>query len=390
MSPTNPSPDHDAAGHDAAGNPLTPPIQAQAVDDAAPGAGPARRPPPPPPPPRRRGRFWFWLGWLGFALCGVTLLTQCSARRDYFDVTGGITEKYHSGAADATDKIAIIAVRGLIMDGHGFVKNQIDRVRADQNVKAVVLRVDSPGGTVTGADFIYHHLEKLRQERNLPIVVSMGSIATSGGYYVSMAVGTAPRTIYAEPTTTTGSIGVIMPHYDLSGLLAKFEIEDDSIVSHPRKQLLSMTRPMSADDRKLVQDYVDESFARFKQIVKSGRPALQAANQDDRLTDPQSGRDLATGEVFTATQAKRFGLVDQIGFLEDVIDRAVELAQLDPQKVRVVQYQRPVTLSGMLGMAQAKQSGITLEQLMEWSAPRAYYLATTLPVWASSNRARDP
>jgi len=314
----------------------------------------------------------------------MTLLAQCSARRDYYDVTGGITEKYHSGAKNAKDKVAVIVVRGLIVDGHGFVKQQIDRVRADKAVKAVILRVESPGGTVTGADYIYHHLNKLRIDRDLPMVVSMGSIATSGGYYVSMAVGDQPGSIFAEPTTTTGSIGVIMPHYDLSGLLAKLQIEDDSIVSNPRKQLLSMTRPMSAEDRDLVQEYVDESFNRFKQIVKAGRPALAKANPGDGLLDPRTNRDLATGEVFTATRAREYGLVDKIGFLEDAIDRVIELARLDPKNVRIVEYRRPVTLPSMLGLTQARQPGVSIEQILEWSAPRAYYLATTLPIWLRS------
>ncbi len=125
------------------------------------------------------------------------------------------------------------------MEGDGFVKRQIDRVRKDAQVKAVVVRIDSPGGTVTGSDYIYHHLKKLREDRSLPLVVSMGSIAASGGYYIAMAVGDQEKSIFAEPTTTTGSIGVIVPHYDLSGLMARYDVRDDSISSHPRKQILS-------------------------------------------------------------------------------------------------------------------------------------------------------
>ena len=104
--------------------------------------------------------------------------------------------------------MAIITVSGVIVDGDGYVKKQIERVRQDEDVKAIVLRVNTPGGTVTGSDYILHHLNRLRAERKLPLVVSMGSVAASGGYYVSMAVGDQPQSIYAEPTTTTGSIGV--------------------------------------------------------------------------------------------------------------------------------------------------------------------------------------
>ncbi len=212
----------------------------------------------------------------------------------------------------------------------------------------------------------------------------MGSIAASGGYYVSMAVGDQPQSIYAEPTTTTGSIGVIVPHYDISGLLARFDVQDDSVMSHPRKRMLSMTRSMSEENREIVQQYVDDSFARFKSIVYAGRPQLKAANQDQQLVDPNTGRDLATGEIFPAPRAVEYGLVDQIGFIEDAIDRAVELAQLDASQVRVVQYQRPVSLMSLVGVAEAAEQQQELKTLLELATPRAYYLATSLPLWLSS------
>ena len=138
----------------------------------------------------------------------------------YVQTDPDIHEKLHSGSATASAKVAIIAVKGAIMESDGFVKRQIDRVRNDDDVKAIVVRVDSPGGTVTASHYIYHHLKKLQKDKEeasgeeFPMVVSMGSIAASGGYYVSMAVGDAPDTIYAEETTWTGSIGVIIPSYD--------------------------------------------------------------------------------------------------------------------------------------------------------------------------------
>ena len=375
-------------------NPANPSNPAPAPGpDPAPAAtpqAPAAAPTPPQiiiqqqAPPRRR--LLSWLAWIGLAVCGYMLFSQWSARSEYYDVTEGIREKYHSGNKTASDKVAIISVRGVILEGDGFVKRQIDRVRQDDQVKAIVVRVDSPGGTVTGSDYIYHHLKKLHKQRGIPLVVSMGSLAASGGYYVAMAVGDEQNSIFAEPTTTTGSIGVIVPHYDLSGLLQKFEVRNDSIVSHPRKQLLSTTRPMSAEDRQIIQAYVDESFERFKEIVKAGRPALKRSNKGQELIDAQTGRDLATGEVFTATVAKQLGLVDRIGFIEDAIERAIELAQLDKGRVRVVQYQRPPTLMGWVGMAEAPQPGLSLATLLELNTPRAYYLATSLPILSSSRR----
>ena len=124
----------------------------------------------------------------------------------------------------------------------------------------VVLRVDSPGGTVTGSDYLYHHIKQLREELELPMVVSMGSLCASGGYYIAMAVGQGEDLIFAEPTTWTGSIGVVIPHYDLAGLLASWNVEDDSIASHPLKLLGSPTREMTAEDREILQQLVDDHF----------------------------------------------------------------------------------------------------------------------------------
>jgi len=335
---------------------------------------------PAPPPPRRR-RMGAWIGWMGFVACAVLLMRHYSVEREYYDTTAGVRERFHSGNRTATDKIAIISVTGVILEGDGFVKQQIDRVARDSHVRAVVLRINSPGGTVTGSDYLYHHLCRLGDDRELPIVVSMGSRAAGGGYYLAMAVGDRPRSIFAEPTTTTGSIGVIVPHYDLSQFLNRFDIKNDSISSHPRKQLLSMTRAMSPDGRQIIQAYVNESFERFKAIVKRGRPALRRSNPDGALRDPETGVDLATGEIFTATRAKRFGLVDEIGFIEQAIDRAAELAGLEPNAARVVQFARPATLTGMLGFAQGPSSGsawppaVTWSQFLEWTVPRAYFLA---------------
>ena len=235
-------------------------------------------------------RFMAWIGWAGFLFCLVYLLGQFYLFNDYFDTTEGMRERFHSGSAKAKDKIAIIAVRGVIMSGDGFVKQQIDRVRSDDSIKAVVLRVESPGGTVAGSDYIYHHLKRLRDERELPIVVSMGSVAASGGYYISMAVGDQEKSIYAEPTTTTGSIGVIIPHVDISGLMKKYDISDDSIMSHERKRMLTMTRKMTPEHRQILQDYVDQAFGRFKKVVHEGRPVYRdkPGEVKDPETDPGS------------------------------------------------------------------------------------------------------
>ena len=317
----------------------------------------------------RFGRFFGILGWIGLLLCIPTILAMKAQQQDYFGTTNSIAERFHSGSKSASDKVAIVKVRGAIMEGTGYIKNQIDRVAEDENVKGIVLRVNSPGGTVSGSDYIYHQLNEMLDDREIPLVVSMGPLAASGGYYISMAVGDQEDSIFAEPTTTTGSIGVIMPHYDISGLLEKYDVKNDAIVSHPRKQLLSMTKEISEEDRKVLQRYVDQAFDRFKGIVLDGRPEFQA--------NPEKLDELATGEIFSAEQAEIDGLVDRIGFLDDAVDRCIELTGLDKENVRVVKYKRPVTLLEAAGVSvNAKDSQM---QLLEMTVPRAYYMLTTLP-----------
>ena len=287
-----------------------------------------------------------------------------------------VREKYFSHSKFARDKVVIMPLEGLILDGEGFMKKQIDQVIEDESVKAVVLRVDSPGGTVFGSHSIYHYLTKMREKRKIPLVVSMGSVAASGGYYVSMAVGDTPKSIFAEPTTWTGSIGVIIPHYDAAELAQKIGVKEDSVASHRLKGMGSLLRPMTEEERAIFQGLVDESFNRFKEVVKSGRPKFR---QQPELLDK-----LATGQVFPAEQAKAEGLIDEIGFLEDAIDRAIELAGLDPANVRVVKYQKELSLMDVfLGdtvRIDIGPAGMDWRSLLEMNVPRAYYLFYQGPV----------
>lgn len=319
---------------------------------------------------------------LGIAV--ITIIGQSASYRSYFSPADAPKEKYHSLSETATDKIAIIKVEGAILDADGFVKKQIDRVREDETVKAIVLRIDSPGGTVTASDFLYHHLRDMVKDRELPIVVSMGSICASGGYYMAMAAGEGEDVIYAEPTTWTGSIGVVIPHYDISGLLESWKIEDDSIASHKYKLMGSPTRKLTPEEEveedKLLQELVDESFERFKQIVLSGRPKLKG--------DEETLKEATTGRIFTAEQAQRLKLVDKIGFLDVAINRAAKLAGREPSTLRCVHYEEPPSsLSMLLGAKSgvAPSGKIDLSAVLDLTAPRAYYLCTWLPAILSNN-----
>lgn len=356
--------------------------------EPAPGAA-ASSPPPQivvqQPPPPMFGRFGRYL-LLALIVCVMIIIGQAASYRSYFSPPGGPQEKFHSLNGEATDKIAVLRIEGGIIDSDGFVKQQIDRIRDDRSVKAVVLRIDSPGGTVTASDYLYHKLRELSDERELPMVVSMGSICASGGYYLAMAAGDEPDIIFAEPSTWTGSIGVVIPHYDFSGLLAQWNVKDDSIASHPNKLMGSPTRELApeerAEERELLQTLVDESFERFKSIVRAGRPQL--AGDDDAMDKA------TTGQVFSAEQAKTLGLVDKIGFLDDAIDRAAELAGRDPGDLRAIKYDEPpATLSSLLsaeGGALRPAAGVSLTKLLDLSAPRAYYLWTWLPTLLQEGR----
>jgi protease-4 len=273
--------------------------------------------------------------------------------------------------------VAIITIKGTIITGEGFIKKQIDQAKEDEDVKAIVLRVNSPGGTVTGSDYIYHHLQELIAERKIPMVVSMGGLAASGGYYVSMACGNErENVIFAEPTTWTGSIGVIISMIDLSELLNEYGVKDNTIASHDLKTMGSMLRPMTEEEREIWQGLIDEVFDRFKNIVKSGRAKFEE--------NPDALDELATGQVFTAKQAKENGLIDEIGFIEQAIDRAIELANLDEDDVNVVRYKREPTLADILIGVQAEKPGLDLETLLEMNTPRAYYLFTRSPALLKS------
>jgi protease-4 len=317
------------------------------------------------------------LGLIVAAVAGVLVLNAAIANSAY-DTETQVQEKYFSHQKAARDKVAIITIDGLIVGGDGFVRRQIERARRDDSVKAVVLRVDSPGGTINGSDYYYHHLRKLVDEDEKPLVVSMGGLAASGGYYVSMAVGDAPESIFAEPTTWTGSIGVIIPLYQAVDLMDKLGVKENSIASGPLKEMGSFSKPITPEEEAVFRELVDQSFTRFKDIIKQGRPKFEK--------DPEALDKLATGQIFTAEQALAGGLIDKIGFIEDAIDRAIELASLDEDDVTVLKYAPEPTLSSLLLGGRAGSPKLDLASMLELGSPRAYYLWTRLPPLMQSGR----
>jgi protease-4 len=328
--------------------------------------------------PKGWGRWSTRAAWIVAGISVLSALGSAAAYSQYFQRDARVVEKWHSLSRTARDKVAIVTVAGAILGGDGFARTQLEQVADDLAVKAVVLRIDSPGGTVSGSDEIHNRLSKLIADRNLPVVVSMGGLAASGGYYVAMANGGRDDVIFAEPATLTGSIGVIIPHFDLSAALDKLAIRDDSIASGPLKQMLSPTKDRTPEvaerERAILQSLVDGMFARFKAIVKGGRPKLNDAAIEK----------VATGQIFTAEQAREAGLVDRIGFLEDAVTRAVELASLDDKTARVVKYTKPKGLLDEVLGGQTPGAGVSLTTFAELATPRTWYLCSWWPALVQS------
>jgi protease IV len=192
------------------------------------------------------------------------------------------------------------------------VRQELELAYDDPNVHGILLRINSPGGTLTDSDVIYHSLVEFKKSKKIKIVAAMGDIAASGGLYVAMAADE----IYAHPTTITGSIGVIMPHINYSGLFRKLGVESDPITSGPHKDLDDPYKPRSPEEKKLMQDIVDAQYKKFLEVVKTGRPQMS----EQTLTS------IADGRILSAQEAKDKGLIDKVGYLDDAYRRISELS----------------------------------------------------------------
>ena len=338
--------------------------------------------PPPAPPPRRGGAgraiimtmlIVVLLGSIGLNL--VLLVASVGGAAGHAGVTQQTVQ-----AGNGREKLAIVPLKGII---DGNLSAQFDRfmdmAEADKAVKAVVIEIDSPGGTVTASDEIYHRINNFKTQRaGVPVVVSMGSLATSGGYYVACA----GDHVFAQPTTFTGNIGVLMPRYNFSKLMEKYGVEETTIVSTGAtfKNAGSSFRPESPEETKYMQELADSAFAQFRDVVSKGRSSKLKANMED----------VANGKVFTSPAALSMGLIDQIGYAEDAQNHAKTAAGLsNPTVVRY--YDPPSFLQVLLS---SKSEGIgafasgggkggninvtidsdLLRELTEFTTPRPLYL----------------
>ena len=342
---------------------------------AGPAAGMPRASAAPPPPTitvqQPGGGLHRLFTWLLASLLISSLfanLVMYVRYNEYFTSDEVPSERFHSGERDAADKLAIIRVTGTIMPPFSDrVLKAIKKAKDDERVKGVVLAVDSPGGTVAHSHQIYHRLQELAAKK--PVFVSMGSMAASGGYFVAMGAGTKAR-IFAQRTTWTGSIGVIIPRYELTELAEKVGVKDAPLKTGEFKDSLSPFRPMSERDRELWENILNQSFDLFVEVIDENRDTL----------DRDGVKALATGEIYTAADAKKKGLIDEIGFEEDAVEALQK--SLGLSQARVVEYQHPIGLIDLLlSSAKANDPAAQWRALLETTTPRAmYYCSWGLPV----------
>ncbi|MCG8511978.1 MAG: signal peptide peptidase SppA [Rhodospirillales bacterium] len=236
------------------------------------------------------------------------------------------------------NQVAIIDVSGLLVNMRrpglleegenpvSLLHEQLNRAASDSNVKAVVLRINSPGGTVTASDAMHREVDRFREQTGKPVVALMMDVAASGAYYVACA----SDEIVAYPTAITGSVGVIIQTISVKPALTRIGVETEAIVSGPNKEAGSPFANMSEQHRAVLQELVDDFYARFTDVVRENRRKIAAENFA-MLTD---------GRVVSGEDAAQYGLVDHTGDIYDAFARAKVLAKID--RAKLVRYHRPL------------------------------------------------
>ncbi|HTI71085.1 MAG TPA: signal peptide peptidase SppA [Candidatus Limnocylindria bacterium] len=338
-----------------------------------------------------------------FLLLGsVALNLVLGVRRTFLSIkTPGKSAQKHHGSETldeivvkdrgVSDKIAVITVDGLIsgsaMEATGqsmveFIKDQLDRAEEDDDVRAVLLKVDSPGGEVLASDEIYNALRDFQATTNgKPVIVSMGSLAASGGYYIS-----APcRWIVANELTITGSIGVIFHNYNYRGLMDKVGIQPDITKSGKLKDMLSGEKHLDEvlpEEKAIMQDMINESFKKFKQIVSDGRTWAATQNRKEKVTGGKTlaanWEDFADGRILSGNRAMELGLVDELGDFDAAVDRAEKLVGIsDANLVSYEPHYRLPSFLRFLGASEAKSLKIDLglNPLSKLPEGRLYFMS---------------
>lgn len=367
---------------------------------------------PMPPPPRSGGRALLIVLLLGSILLNILLCGSIIRGVTGDESTLNLHERFEAGTPTAKDKVALVKVEGVLMEGMlSYPHKQIEQAAEDNTVKAVVLRIESPGGTITSSDDLLKRLDELRDGATAkfqtkgtfpkPLVVSMGNVAASGGYYIAMAAAQDPKKpedkkIFAERSTLTGSIGVYASFPNVSELTHKYGIKMELIRAGDIKGSGSPFHEMSPQERQPWQDMVEHAYAQFLGVVEAGRPALKGqmtqdlfaprdiAERDDKGDVVKvDGKDKtakytrkrADGGAFTADEAKKYGLIDEIGYQEEAVKEVARQAGLSDYKV--VSYEKPLSILKALtgGLDGSTRTGpIDVQKLADRLGPRVWYL----------------
>lgn len=367
----------------------------------SPGTPPPFQAPPPvitPPPPVKSPRRWGWIiiSVVLFLALSFSVLLNLSSM---FSGMGHVSNRHRHGGGPrldevtreegGKDKIAVVPVEGIIGTHTGdragydmveIIKAQLDRAKEDNAVKAVVLRVDSPGGEVLASDDIAKYITRFQESTGKPVVVSMGSLAASGGYYVA-----APCSwIVANELTITGSIGVIMHGYNYRGLMNKIGLKPMVFKSGKFKDMLSGDREdaeISAEERAMVQKLIDDTYAKFKQVVADGRKNAHQENKDVRALTP-NWQEYADGRVLSGKEAKEIGLVDELGDFDDAVSRAEELGDVTGTAT-LVEYRQRVDFADLFslwGQSESRAVEVKVDlgfEAQKIEAGRMYFIAPT-------------
>lgn len=348
--------------------------------------------PPPPVKEKRGGRGWMTLAVIALVLLGVTwthsIVHFFAGMAHSGRSSGGHLDEVVVEDNGAKDKIAVVDVTGIIaghdMEGSGqsmvkSIKDQLDHAAEDDAVKAVLLRVDSPGGEVLASDEINHAIRSFQTHSRKPVIASMGSLAASGGYYVSVPC----RWIVANELTITGSIGVIMEGYNYRGLLDKVGVQPMVFKSGKFKDMLSGDkRPdeVSPEEKKMVQDLIDETFGKFKSVVREGRTSAHKNNHGKGRELIADWANYADGRIFSGQQAYENGFVDELGNFDAAVKRAQEIAGIE--NANLVVYHQPFAFGNLFRLlGKAESRGVKVD--LGFDRPkllsgRLYFLPPTL------------
>ncbi|MFC5735246.1 signal peptide peptidase SppA [Cytobacillus gottheilii] len=329
------------------------------------------------------GKRWAAIGiavfLFGFSVVSSLLFTFRDAESSLAEMFTSASDPFAEEVIEegnAMNKIAVLNLNGTIQDtgeagsllgatgyNHQSFMKKLDFVKEDNSVEGIILRVNTPGGGVVESAEIHDKIVEIQEETEKPVYISMGSMAASGGYYIS-----APADkIFASAETMTGSLGVIMQGYNFSGLAENLGVDFVTIKSGEYKDIMSSTREMTEAERSILQDMIDNSYDGFVKVISEGREMTEA-----------EVREIADGRIYDGRQALELNLIDGFGYLDDVIQQMED--DYDLGGAQVVQYADNVGFGSLLSMGVQKFAGPETEMaglvnlLSHTHSPRLMYL----------------